>query len=76
MTHLSTQQVIALSLLERVGNKTVMCIGEVHHEMGMNITTSHEMHEFLSMIKARVAEGRFSDSYSQLSRFLLGVVII
>lgn len=61
MGHLQTQQIIALSLLERVGNKTVMCIGEVHKEMGVNITTPHEMHEFLSMIKDRKLVPRLPD---------------
>lgn len=61
MEHLNTQQIIALSLLERVGNKTVMRIGEVHNEMGVNITTPHEMHEFLSMAKGRKLVPRLPD---------------
>lgn len=51
MKHLTTQQVIALSLLKGLGNKLIMRIGEVFAEKQNSISTPQEMCDFLAMAK-------------------------
>lgn len=51
MHKLSTFQVITLSLLNKVGNKTVMRIGEVLSEKQISISTPKDMYDFLVMAK-------------------------
>lgn len=53
MQKLTTLQVIALSLLDRVGNKTVMRIGEVLDEKQISISSSNDMFDFLVMARER-----------------------
>jgi DNA processing protein len=53
MKHLDTQKVIALSLLDGVGNKTIMRIGEVLSEQQVSIITARELYDFLCMAKER-----------------------
>ena len=61
MQNLTTLQVIALSLLDRVGNKTVMRIGEVLDEKQINISTPNDMFDFLVMAKERKLVSRLPE---------------
>lgn len=53
MKYLDTHKVVALSLLNGVGNKTIIRIGEVLGEQQTSITTGRELYEFLSMARER-----------------------
>lgn len=61
MKYLDTQKVIALSLLEGVGNKTIIRIGEVLSEQQISIATARELHDFLSMAKEHKLVKRLPD---------------
>lgn len=65
MQNLTTLQVIALSLLDRVGNKTVMRIGEVLDEKQITISTPNDMFDFLVMAKERKLVPRLPEFTSE-----------
>ena len=65
MQNLTTLQVIALSLLDRVGNKTVMRIGEVLDEKQINISTPNDMFDFLVMAIERKLVSRLPEFTSE-----------
>ena len=52
MTILSTPHIIALSLLDGVGNKTIQNIVEVLKARQLTIETPYELCDFLSIAKA------------------------
>ena len=61
MQNLTTLQVIALSLLDRVGNKTVLRIGEVLNEKQISISTPNDMFDFLVMARERKLVSRLPE---------------
>ena len=61
MQNLTTLQGIALSLLDRVGNKTVLRIGEVLNEKQISISTPNDMFDFLVMARERKLVSRLPE---------------
>lgn len=68
MTQLTTLQVIALSLLDGVGNKTIQRIVEVLEARQLSITSARDLHDFLTMAKANKLVPRLKEvTYDEVS---------
>lgn len=61
MKQLTTLQIIALSLLDGVGNKTIQRIVEVLDVNQLSINSPRDLHDFLAMAKANKLVSRLKD---------------
>lgn len=69
MKKLTTLQVIALSLLDGVGNKTIQRIVDVLETKQLSLSTPLELYEFLSMAKANKLVPRLKEvTYDEVAR--------